>query len=158
MISTMSKPCRPYLFVALLVTVAIAPGCYTILLHPRLAQLDYRRPDHKHCSACHTSAEIWGFHHLPKAPATDVPWWYERFWSADDTTDIEAVPLPQRSMRPPEESSTPRSGAAKNPSDKQKPNAAATEQKKKEKGDGSAKDTPPKKSRRHPRPAGEKNE
>lgn len=155
MISTMSKPCRLYLFVVLLVTVAVTPACYTILKHPRLAHLDYRRPDDKQCLTCHTSDEIWGFHHLPHSPATDIPWWYERYWSYEDSSYIETVPLPHQPLTAPAELGPANPGVVGSPSEKQKPSIAVPKLDKKERGDGNAKDNPDK-SKRPARPKGEK--
>jgi hypothetical protein len=142
MISTVLKLYRLYLFVALLVTVALTSACYTILKHPRLAHLDYRRPDNKQCAACHSSDEIWGFHHLPYAPTTDVPWWYERYWGYEDSTYLETVPLPHRPLSTPAELSPANSGVISTPSEKQDLPTTAPRLDKKEKGDGNAKDKP----------------
>lgn len=143
---------RRYLFAVLIVILATAPACYTILRHPRIAQLDYERPDDNQCAGCHTSTEMWRFHHLPKAPVTDTPWWYEWYWNYDHASDLETVPIPERSLRTPADFDEPApgatdSGGSTTPRVETKSTNVAPVKKTKEKGDTSAKDDADKKKR-----------
>jgi hypothetical protein len=154
MISTASKPFRSYLLITVAVAAIVTPSCYTLLQHPRVAQIDYERPDGKQCFDCHTDEEIKDFHHQPKAPEMGNPWWYERYWYYDASPDLETVPLHDRSMDGPLEVDAPPLDQITAPTGKPKaPNTAAQE--KKEKGDGKIKDKP-EKSKRPVRPKGEK--
>jgi hypothetical protein len=52
--------------VAILLLVAAATAfplaaCYTLVQHPRVASLNFRRPQGKSCTGCHTNQEIRGF-------------------------------------------------------------------------------------------------
>lgn len=71
--------------------LAVVPACYTLIEHPRLASMDYNRPDDKQCVNCHTSEDIWEFNHPPNKPTYagyDDAWfeyhdacrWYKRSW------------------------------------------------------------------------------
>jgi hypothetical protein len=79
---------------ALIGSAAGVSGCYTRLLHPRLAEINYQRPDSKQCGNCHSSEQIWSFNHTWKKPDYsggrgnwidyyDTPWWYEKGWKFD---------------------------------------------------------------------------
>jgi hypothetical protein len=76
-------------FAALLVL----SSCYTILRHPRIAEADYERPESNRCFDCHTDEEVYYFHYpanLGRAPvywddALYSPWWYNVYWSEEDT-------------------------------------------------------------------------
>ena len=81
-----------FFFVGVLLgIIAAVPACYTLLKHPRLASLDYQRPDDSLCLSCHSNAEIWNFNHpnniqtyMGKSSSWteyyDVAWWYEHRW------------------------------------------------------------------------------
>ena len=154
MISTASNPYRLYLLIAVLVVVIVTPACYTLLQHPRVAQIDYERPSGKRCFDCHTDEEIENFHRQPHAPDTGSPWWYERYWYYDASPDLETVPIYEVSPDGSAGIDTPPAGPIKASTKKQKaPSAAA--QDKKEKGDGKIKDKPDK-SKRPVRPKGDK--
>jgi len=90
----MSTRYRSLLVVASLLSAASLSACYTLLKHPRLAELDYGRPDSRQCGNCHSSEEIWSFNHASKGSTSagdknkwakyyDLPWWYERQWDYD---------------------------------------------------------------------------
>ncbi len=154
MISTASKPYNMYLFVAALVAAAATPACYTLLQHPRVAEIDYQRPEGKRCFECHTDEEIDGFHRQPNAPDSGIPWWYDRYWYYDASSDLETVPIYQELTAPTAETEAPPSDQIKASTGKQKTPAAST-QENKEKVDDKAKDKPDK-TKRPVRPKGEK--
>jgi hypothetical protein len=74
-----------------LVAVTPLPACYTLFMHPRLAQLNYQRPQDNRCQTCHSSEELWYFTHPPtRTPLAgpwgefyDRPWWFERRWKVE---------------------------------------------------------------------------
>lgn len=71
---------------------ALFSACYTLMQHPRLAQLNYARPNSDRCETCHSNEAIWAFHHAPRTPTADglpgakwrtfydIPWWYDAAW------------------------------------------------------------------------------
>lgn len=71
-----------------LLAVTVLPACYTLFKHPRLAQLNYQRPDDNRCQTCHAGEELWYFTHPPTLDPVvgpwgefyDRPWWFERRW------------------------------------------------------------------------------
>lgn len=80
--------------------VALIPACYTLMEHPRLASLDYARPDDKRCTNCHSSEETWAFTHgsteaLHRSYSEawikyyDTPWWYGKLWDYHPHVDKE---------------------------------------------------------------------
>ncbi len=101
-ISSVSTQYRPLLLVAALLSATVLSGCYTLLKHPRLAQMDYQRPDDKRCANCHSSAEVWSFNHTPGTPTYvgysgkwadyyDIPWWYQRVWDFEPSVKTKPV-------------------------------------------------------------------
>lgn len=78
---------------AVVVVIAIAalfttPSCYTLFQHPRLAELNYARPQQRDCGVCHTPQQLWAFTH-PKGYSDkrgawkdyyDYPWWFDDYW------------------------------------------------------------------------------
>ena len=90
------------LLTAVIVSSAAAiPACYTIMEHPRLAKLDYARPEEKRCSNCHSNEEIWAFNNPSKKPTHqsystawikyyDTPWWYDKKWEFQPEMDKES--------------------------------------------------------------------
>jgi hypothetical protein len=69
--------------------------------HPRLASLDYARPDDQSCSNCHSSEEIWAFNHASDKPTHesysrawiryyDTAWWYDKKWKYHPTIEKES--------------------------------------------------------------------
>ncbi|MCK4774104.1 MAG: hypothetical protein KAT30_04940 [Candidatus Krumholzibacteria bacterium] len=98
----MSTQYRPLLLVAALLSATVLSGCYTLLKHPRLAHMDYQRPDDKRCANCHSSEEIWSFNHAPGTPSYagysgkwadyyDIPWWYQRVWDFEPNFKTKPV-------------------------------------------------------------------
>ncbi len=70
----------------LLALAAVGPlaACYTLVQHPRVASLNFRRPQGKSCTGCHRAEEISGFlrpeHLAPPPTPWDTltrPWWIE---------------------------------------------------------------------------------
>ena len=82
---------RCLLIVASTLIIAALPACFTTLKHPRLASLDYARPDDCRCSNCHSNEQIWSFNHSAMKPTYesysqswllyyDIAWWYTNRW------------------------------------------------------------------------------
>jgi hypothetical protein len=74
-------------------------ACYTLMQHPRLAQLDYARPSDKRCLNCHAEADLRRLviahqHSSSRDPWRsyyDEPWWFNDYLRSDSTTsDDEA--------------------------------------------------------------------
>jgi len=70
-------------------------ACYTLFKHPRLAKLNYRRPDDNRCVACHSHADLRRLVSPEKLRRTnaawdgfyDDPWWFdERHGELTDST------------------------------------------------------------------------
>lgn len=62
--------------ILLLALAALGPlaACYTLVQHPRVASLDFRRPEGKSCTGCHGAQEVRAFlepEHLAPEPS---PW------------------------------------------------------------------------------------
>jgi hypothetical protein len=82
--------------VAILLLVALASAgplaaCYTLAQHPRVASLDFRRPQGKSCTGCHRAEEIRGFLR-PEKLAPDPPPWdslTHPWWVPPDSTGGE---------------------------------------------------------------------
>jgi hypothetical protein len=95
-----------------LMTLLIAPACYTLLKHPRVKHdVVYQELDDKRCSTCHTKDELWAFHHSPTHPQRytigynwfyyyDLPWWYNPDWYSIDENDPSTIPYHSRQTRP----------------------------------------------------------
>jgi hypothetical protein len=88
----MTNRFRALIAVGLLLIIAFLPACYTLLKHPRLAEINYRRPDDKNCENCHSNSDIWKFNHNNKINTLteksgvwseyyDLAWWYESRWN-----------------------------------------------------------------------------
>lgn len=77
-----------------LVAMVFLPACYTLFNHPRLAELNYRRPEDRRCRTCHSASELWLFTHPAPRPERlgpweayyETPWWFERRWQSADST------------------------------------------------------------------------
>jgi hypothetical protein len=106
----MSTRYRSLLVAVLLCSVVTAPACYTLLKHPRLASMDYQRPEGDPCANCHSNEEIWSFNHPEIKPSYsgytgswtkyyDYAWWYERSWDYQPHTESEK-PAHDRSSKP----------------------------------------------------------
>jgi hypothetical protein len=98
-VATVSIRSKLLAAVALLSCTVALPACYTILQHPRLAQLDYQRPAAADCRTCHTRDDLWRYVHpsgLPAQPGAwhdsyNTPWWNEHHWGrtpADSTREV----------------------------------------------------------------------
>jgi hypothetical protein len=78
--------------------MSVFPACHTLFKHPRLSQLDYRRPEGNACLTCHSSQELWRFTHPSAIPSQRGPWrdyydrvwWHERRWSVGADADSTA--------------------------------------------------------------------
>jgi hypothetical protein len=65
---------RLRLAVALALAVA-ASGCYTLLRHPGMSQLNYRRPESETpCTSCHAREELLSFVQSRRVAAEPDPW------------------------------------------------------------------------------------
>ena len=76
----------------LLLLVAAVTGplaaCYTLVQHPRVESLNYRRPEGKSCTGCHTPRAINDYLH-PEKLASDPPPWdslTHPWWISPDST------------------------------------------------------------------------
>ncbi len=102
----MADRLRLSFIIALLTAVGLLPACYTLFTHPRLAQLDYQRPENNRCQTCHSAPELWSYTQPPTVPPATSPWntfyshpwWHESLWSivhatgdADSTRDDGGV-------------------------------------------------------------------
>ena len=87
----MSIRYRCFLIVVSTLTLAAVPACFTALKHPRLASLNYARPEKGPCSNCHSNEQIWSFNHSALKPTYDsysrpwllyydTAWWYAKRW------------------------------------------------------------------------------
>ncbi len=77
--------------ILVLMTASLAPlvACYTLVQHPRVATLGFRRPDPgKSCSSCHTSEEIRGYLRPEKFQNEPEPWnsLYHPRWLPPDSS------------------------------------------------------------------------
>ncbi|HEX5131608.1 MAG TPA: hypothetical protein VFX92_03875 [Candidatus Krumholzibacteria bacterium] len=70
-----------FLFAA---STAVLTACYTLVQHPRVASMNFRRPQGEACTACHEPAAIRAFvrqEHLAAETGAwavlDDPWWVE---------------------------------------------------------------------------------
>jgi hypothetical protein len=97
----MTIRCRFILTAVIVSSAAAIPACYTIMDHPRLASLDYARPDDNRCSNCHSNEEIWAFNNPSKKPTHesyswawikyyDTAWWYDKKWEFQPEGDKES--------------------------------------------------------------------
>ena len=86
-------------FVAGIVLLALTPACYTLFDHPRLAQLNYERPNNQRCMKCHDGDALWAMlqpqrraaHTGPWRTFYDEPWWFAGRVIPPDTT-AQAAP------------------------------------------------------------------
>jgi hypothetical protein len=68
-----------------LLSVCLAPACYTLVQHPGIARRNYQRPDKGiPCASCHTNEQLLAFtrtDRIPREqPAWDEgnhPWWVD---------------------------------------------------------------------------------
>jgi hypothetical protein len=87
-VATVSHRSKVLLIALALLAATLLPACYTLFRHPRLAQLNYQRPEDNRCKTCHSSQELWDFTHPATLPPQvgpwgefyDRPWWYQRRW------------------------------------------------------------------------------
>lgn len=92
--ATVTQRSRILAGVIALVAMMLLPACYTLFRHPRLSQLNYRRPDSSRCQACHATDDLWKYTHpwsqrRPDRVASwaefyDLPWWFEGRWQVSD--------------------------------------------------------------------------
>jgi hypothetical protein len=79
------------LIIAVLTAVSLFSACYTLFKHPRLAQLDYQRPEDNRCLTCHSSQDLWSYANPPSMPPAagpwnsfyNQPWWHKSRWAID---------------------------------------------------------------------------
>jgi hypothetical protein len=147
---------RAILLVFLAGLACVFPACYTLLQHPRLANMDYSRPESDRCLDCHTASELWRFHHSPSTPVYagtarsswgyyyDLPWWYDAYWDYDEVSEPETIPMHEPAPAPETYATPPPLGVgAGEPiphAGKKQTATSAAAQKKKAKGDNGAKD------------------
>ena len=75
---------------AAFVLIALFQGCYTLVRHPGIPEINYRRPDAgTPCTSCHAEGDRLAFvsaQHLDRARgpwgALTHPWWFDN----DDST------------------------------------------------------------------------
>jgi hypothetical protein len=90
----MTSKFRLFSIAALVAIMCSLPACYTLLKHPRLASMDYQRPESTQCSGCHNNTEVWKFNHSNNIRAYagrdgawseyyEIPWWYEHRWGVE---------------------------------------------------------------------------
>jgi hypothetical protein len=62
-----------------------------MMSHPRLASMNYARPDDRRCTSCHSEEETWAFNHPSVKPTYEsyspawvayyeTAWWYDKLW------------------------------------------------------------------------------
>lgn len=80
--ATLSTRYRFILAAAVLCATVSLPACYTIFVHPRLAELGYQRPTEHRCEVCHSSRELWDYTHPSTIRPMQGPWgeYYETPW------------------------------------------------------------------------------
>jgi hypothetical protein len=81
-VATLSTRYRFILAAAVLCATVSLPACYTIFVHPRLAELNYQRPTERRCEVCHSSQELWDYTHPATIRPMQDPWgeYYEMPW------------------------------------------------------------------------------
>jgi len=91
--TTRNESPGPRLLLPALVACIALTSCYTLVEHPRVASLDFRRPSTRAgCTPCHTREAVWSFLYpqrtaLDSAPWSSLqyPWWFDS-WVAPDST------------------------------------------------------------------------
>lgn len=91
----MSDRLRLSFIIATLTAVSLLPACYTLFTHPRLAQLDYQRPEDNRCQTCHSAPELWSYTQPPSIPSAEGPWnafyshpwWHKSRWAIEHAAD-----------------------------------------------------------------------
>ena len=94
----MSYRYRFLLAAAIVVALTGLPACYTIMKHPRLASMEYGRPEDSQCTNCHSDEETWAFNHPSPKPTYqsysnawikyyDTAWWYDKLWKYHPQVD-----------------------------------------------------------------------
>jgi hypothetical protein len=100
----MTIRCRFLLTAVFASGIAALPACYTIADHPRLARLNYARPDDNRCANCHSDEEIWAFNNPTGQPTHksfsrawmryyDTAWWYGKRWDYHPNPDNVNSPI-----------------------------------------------------------------
>jgi hypothetical protein len=70
-----TRTIRPLLIAAVMTLAIAATGCYTLLRHPGIPSLNYRRPARDEpCTSCHSRAEIVSSVRPDRAPREPDPW------------------------------------------------------------------------------------
>jgi hypothetical protein len=93
-VATLTQRSRTLVGIIALAAMMLLPACYTLFRHPRLSQLNYRRPDSNRCQTCHATDDLWKYTH-PWSKATaarsgswvefyDLPWWFDGRWQVSD--------------------------------------------------------------------------
>jgi hypothetical protein len=74
--TTIRQSRRARLSILLFTIVGLGPlsACYTLLQHPRVESLNYRRPEGKSCTGCHTAQTLAAFLEPERIQAPTPPW------------------------------------------------------------------------------------
>jgi hypothetical protein len=92
---------RYLIVLALLAATLACPACYTLMRHPRVAQLKYARPgSDQSCGTCHDGMQIRAFNHPPHLRSGTGAWatYYETNWFRQRATGDSTL-APGRSAR-----------------------------------------------------------
>ena len=83
------RPARAAILLVLVVAAAVPmAACYTLVQHPRVAALNYRRPQGKSCTDCHSTRAI-GDYLRPEKLTPEAPPWEsltQPWWISPDST------------------------------------------------------------------------
>ena len=105
MISTKSPTLRLSLAAIALSALFVLPACYTLFKHPRLASLNYARPDEAPCTTCHTGADLSRYVRQNNAMQPSGAWaeyyadprWLEK--PTTDSTAVDSEPPPEKARK-----------------------------------------------------------
>ena len=83
-----TAPVRAVILLFLVLATASLSACYTLMQHRRVASIDYRRPQGKSCTGCHTSREVGGYLQPARLAPDPSPWdaLYRPWWLPADST------------------------------------------------------------------------
>ncbi len=76
------------------------PACYTLFKHPRLAELDYARPESDRCETSHTADDLWTFTHPANVRRTGGAWEY--YYQEDSEAGDDTPSSPEKKDKQPE--------------------------------------------------------
>ncbi len=96
--TTRNRGPTPRTLVLLVLVGSIASvSCYTLVEHPRVASLEFRRPSTRgDCTSCHTRDEVWSYVYPRHMVLDSAPWsslqyprWFDSRVRADSTKGAE---------------------------------------------------------------------